>query len=165
MEDNRVYKGIVRRGIGGAVAEMSKPGSLEEFRKTLDLSIIPGTLNIKLTEPFDLSLLKYLKFSDIGWEFDPATQGIDYSGEIGMYYRRVTVAGKYPACVLIFTWVTNIHTNAELVSPHHLRTVLNLEDGDVVEFTLDEEKIEEYQPKTPALSALSRSTPPPPITV
>ncbi len=137
MENNHVYKGIVRTGIGGALAEMSKPGSLEEFRTTLGLSIIPGTLNIKLTEPFDLSLLKYLKFADVGWEFDPATQGIKYDEETGVYYSRATVAGKYPACVLIFTWVTNIHTNAELVSPHHLRTVLGLEDGDIVEFTLD----------------------------
>jgi CTP-dependent riboflavin kinase len=136
MEKNTVYRGTVGTGIGGAVAEMLKPGSLEEFRRLSGLSIIPGTLNIKLAEPFDLSLLKYVKFSDIGWEFDPATQGIKYEGEIGVYYRRATVAGRYPACLLIFTWVTDIHTDAELVSPRHLRTVLGLEDGDTVEFTL-----------------------------
>ncbi|GAF94210.1 unnamed protein product, partial [marine sediment metagenome] len=27
--------------------------------------------------------------------------------------------------------------NAELVSPHHLRNTLNLQDGDTIEFTLD----------------------------
>lgn len=136
MKKNKGYRGTVRAGIGGAVAEMSKHSSLEEFRRLLGVLIIPGTLNIKLAEPFDLSLLKYVKFSDIGWEFDPAMQGIDYQGEIGMYWRRATVAGRYPACVLIFTWVSNVHTNAELVSPYHLRTVLNLKDGDTVEFTL-----------------------------
>ena len=138
MEKMQVYKGTVRTGIGGAVAEMLKPGSLDEFRRVLGLPIMPGTLNIKLTEPIDLSLLKYLKFADIGWNFDPATQGIDFTGEIGMYWRRATVAGKYDACLLIFTWVTDIHLNAELVSPHHLRTVLDLKDGDTVEFTLDD---------------------------
>ena len=136
MNENKVYRGTVRTGIGGAVAEMSKPGGLEGFRQLTGLSIIPGTLNIKLSEPFDLSLLNYLKFADVGWYFDPATQGIDYQGEIGAYYRRAVVADKYPACLIIFTWVKNVYTNAELVSPHHLRTVLDLQDGDTVEFTL-----------------------------
>jgi CTP-dependent riboflavin kinase len=115
---------------------MSKPGSLEEFRRVLGLPVIPGTLNIKLAEPFDLSLLKYVKFSDIGWEFDPATQGIYYKGEIGMYYGHVIIADKYPGCVVFFTWVTDLSTDAELISPHHLRSVLGLRDGDIVEFTL-----------------------------
>lgn len=115
---------------------MSKPGTLEGFQQITGLSIIPGTLNIKLAEPFDLSLLKYLRFADIGWEFDPATQGIEYDGEIGVYYGRAIVADKYPACVLILTWVNDIYTDAELVSPHHLRSVLNLCEGDIVEFTL-----------------------------
>jgi hypothetical protein len=93
-------------------------------------------LNIKLAEPFDLSLLKYLRFADIGWEFDPATQGIEYKGEIGMYYSRAVVAGDYLAYLVIFTWVTNVDTDAELVSPHHLCTVLGLKDGDVIDFIL-----------------------------
>jgi hypothetical protein len=84
-----------------------------------------------------LSLLKYVKFSNIGWEFDPATQGIDYDGEIGVYYRRATVASQYLACLLIFTWEKDINSHAELVSPFHLRTVLSLQDGDTVTFTLD----------------------------
>ena len=117
---------------------MSRPGGLEGFKLLTRLDIMPGTLNIDLAEPLDLSLLKYLKFSDIGWEFDPAAQGIKYDGEIGMYYRRATVAERYPACVIVFTWVTDIYTDAELVSPYHLRTALHLEDGDTVEFTLDD---------------------------
>jgi CTP-dependent riboflavin kinase len=136
MSQKQVYRGIVRAGRGGGVIEMSKPGALEQFRLLTGLPVIPGTLNIKLLQPFDLSLLKYFKFDDIDWEFDPATQGINYQGEIGTYYRRAIVAGKYPAGVFIFTWVTDIHTDAELVSPHHLRRVLNLQDGDTVEFTL-----------------------------
>jgi CTP-dependent riboflavin kinase len=136
MNEEQIYRGKVKTGIGGAVKEMLKPGGLEGFQRLTGLSIIPGTLNIKLTEPFDLSLLNYLKFADVGWEFDPATQGINYSGEIGAYYRRATVADKYPACLIIFTWVSDIYTHAELVSPHHLRATLNMQDGDIIEFTL-----------------------------
>lgn len=136
MNKNRVYRGIMKTGIGGAVAEMSKPGGLEGFRWLTGLDIISGTLNIDLTEPFELSLLNYVKFADIGWEFDPATQGIEYDGEIGAYYHRALVADRYPAYIVIFTWVTDIYTDAELVSPYHLRRTLGLKDGDVVEFTL-----------------------------
>jgi CTP-dependent riboflavin kinase len=140
MDSKQIYRGKVKPGRGGAVGEMSKPDSLEGFQKLTGLSIIPGTLNIKMTEPFDLNLLNYLKFADIGWDFDPATQGIKYQGEIGVYYRRATVANEYPVCLVIFSWVTEIHTDAELVSPHHLRTVLNLRDGDIIEFTLDNDQ-------------------------
>ena len=121
------------------MAEMDQPVFREGFKELTGLDVIPGTLNIKMVEPLDLHLLRYLKFTDIGWEFDPTTQGIDYKGEIGMYYRRATVKGKYKACLLVFTWATDIHTDAELVSPHHLRTVLKLEDGDKIKFTLDRE--------------------------
>jgi CTP-dependent riboflavin kinase len=105
LKKNHVYQGIVRTGRGGGVAEMNKPGFREGFKYLTGLVVIPGTLNIKMTEPLNLHLLRYLRFADIGWEFDPATQGIDYKGEIGVYYRRATVGGKYKACVLVFTWV------------------------------------------------------------
>jgi CTP-dependent riboflavin kinase len=136
MSQKQVYQGIVRTGQGGGVIEMSKPGALEQFKLLTGLSIIPGTLNIKLLKPFDLSLLKYYKFNDIGWEFDPATQGITYQDEIGMYGGYVTIAKKYPAFLVFFTWVTHKNRDGELVSPYHLRSVLNLQDGDPVEFTL-----------------------------
>ena len=137
MNDKQIYQGIVKTGIGGAVEEMSKPGALEGFQRLTGLAVIPGTLNITLTEAFDHSVLSYLKFVDVGWEFDPATQGITFGGEIGVYYHRSTIAGTYPGCLLIFTWVLDINTNAELVSPYNLRSTLGLHDGDTVEFTLD----------------------------
>ena len=136
MDKTHVYKGIVRAGRGLAVKEMSWPGSLEAFKRLTGLSIIPGTLNIKLTEYLDLTQLDYLRFVDVGWDFDPATQGIEFNGETGVYYCTAEVDGKYPACLLFFTWVTTPGIDGELVSPHHLRTVLNLKDGDTVEFTL-----------------------------
>jgi CTP-dependent riboflavin kinase len=117
---------------------MSRPGGLEGFQILTSLTIIPGTLNIQLNESLDFGILNYLKFANVGWEFDPATQGINYNGEIGAYYQRATIAGNYPGCLLVFTWVTDIHRNAELVSPYHLRTVLNLNDGDTIAFTIDQ---------------------------
>jgi CTP-dependent riboflavin kinase len=103
MDRKKIYRGIVKTGIGGGAVEMSKPGSLEAFRHVAGLDIIPGTLNINLEEPFDFSLFKYIKFSDIGWEFDPAIQGINYDGEIGMYCCHIIVADNYPAFLAVFT--------------------------------------------------------------
>jgi CTP-dependent riboflavin kinase len=136
-KQKHIYQGIVRSGRGGAATAMSEPGFLESFNLLVGLRVIPGTFNIKLLEPIELPLLRYLKFADIDWEFDPAKQGIKFKGEIGVYYRRVTVAKKYAACLVIFTWVTNLKTDVELVSPHELRKVLNLKDGDKIKFTLD----------------------------
>ena len=138
MKKTQIYYGVVKTGRGGAVGEMSRPVGLEGFKKLTGLAIIPGTLNIQMTQPLDIGILNYQKFSDLGWEFNPATQGINYNGETGVYYHRTMITGKYPGCLLVFTWVTDIHHNAELVSPYHLRDVLNLSDGDLIAFTLDQ---------------------------
>jgi len=117
---------------------MSAPEAVEWNKKLTGLSVIPGTLNIKLTQPFKLELLDYFRFSDIGVQFDIRAMGIDFDGEQGFHYGRVLVAGEYPAALIIFTW--NPDPNyAELISPHHLRTTLGLEDGDTIEFTLVED--------------------------
>jgi len=137
MKQNlEIFKGTVRSGRGGAVAAMSKPEELQEWETLTGLKVIPGTLNLLLSEPFNLSLLKYLRFSEIGWEFDPASQGIDFAGDIGMYYSRITIAGRYPGILAFWTWVLELKTNAELISPVHLRTTMGIEDGDVVNFSL-----------------------------
>ena len=117
---------------------MSVPGTLQGFQSLTGLSVIPGTLNIALTEPFDLALLNYVTLSELGLTIDLAKYGIEYDGETGMYYGQVTVAGTYRACVIFFTWAGNIHTDAELISPYHLRNTLNLRDGDIIEFRLIE---------------------------
>jgi CTP-dependent riboflavin kinase len=132
----KVYRGLVKTGRGYGALEMSAPDSLEEFQRLTGLSVIPGTLNIDLTEPFDLALLSYVTFAELGRVIDLSKQGIKYDGEIGMHYGRVTVANKYPACAIFWTWVDDLYTDAELISPHHLRSTLDLQDGDIVEFGL-----------------------------
>jgi CTP-dependent riboflavin kinase len=136
MEKRQVYQGIVRTGRGAGAGVMSAPGVLEGFRLLTGLSVIPGTLNVELTEPCDLTLLDYINLADKGFKIDLLELGIEYEGELGMHYGRVVVDGKYPAGVIFFNWVPNPTINAELVSPHHLRNTLGLHDGDSIEFTL-----------------------------
>ncbi len=132
-----LFRGIVKTGIGEATIEMSKPSELDDWEKLTGLRVIPGTLNLHLEKPFDLSLLKYMSFSKIGWEFDPSTQGSDFKGDIGMHYHRIIIVGKYPGILAFWTWSHNLGTHAELISSIHLRTAIGLEDGDSVDFSLN----------------------------
>ena len=116
---------------------VSAPRTIDDIRRLTRLKVIHGTLNLDLAAPIDLKLLKYISFADLGWDFNPAGQGIQFNGEIGVYFRRATVAGNYPACVMSFTWVTDPYTDIEVISPLHLRTVLHLKDGDLVNITLE----------------------------
>ena len=138
MAEKQVYRATVRTGRGKATGVMSAPEAIELNKKLTGLSVIQGTLNITLTQLFELNQLDYFRFSDIGVQIDIRAMGLDFDGEQGFHYGRVSVAGEYPAAIIIFTW--NPDPNyAELISPHHLRTVLNLQDGDTIEFTLDSE--------------------------
>jgi len=136
METCQVYRGIVKTGRGAGAGEMSAPSVLERFELLLGLPVILGTLNLDLDRPFDLTLLNYVSFVEIGFSIDLAKQGINYNGELGMHYGRIIIADTCPAGVVFFTWADDPYTDAELVSPHHLRRVLNLQDGDTVEFRL-----------------------------
>ncbi|MEE8352900.1 MAG: DUF120 domain-containing protein [Dehalococcoidales bacterium] len=139
MGEKKVYRGIVATGRGAGAGVMSSPGVLAGFEQAIGLKVIPGTLNAGLTEPFDLSLLSYIRFADVGLEIDLAAVGIDFDGEPGAHYGRIVVAGGYAAAVLSFTWTADPTIYAELVSPHHFRDTLGLADGDTIEFTLGED--------------------------
>ena len=136
LGQTRVYEGVIKTGRGSGALEMSAPGCLEGFQRLTGLSVMPGTLNLDLTAVFDLKLLEYVTFAELDWVFNPSKQGIKYAGEIGMYYGRVMIDRKYPGCLLFFTWVNDTFTDAEVISPYHLRSTLGLKDGDLVKFIL-----------------------------
>jgi CTP-dependent riboflavin kinase len=131
-----IFTGIVKTGSGGAAIEMSDARTLDDLEILTGLKVIPGTLNIHLKIPFDLSLLKYSSFMTLGWDFDPTSQGFDFVGDIGMYYHRITIFSKYPGVLAFWTWSHELGTHAELISPNHLRTEIGLEDVDIVDFFL-----------------------------
>ncbi len=140
-DKKQVYKGTVRTSRGASTQWMSTPRVLESFRQTMGLAIIPGTLNITLTEVFDLSLLDYTTLANMDIpQIDPAefaAIGLDCPSEQGLHWTRIVIADRYPGGLFSFTWAVWPGIGVELVSTHHLRTVLNLKDGDIIEFTLD----------------------------
>ena len=138
MEKGQTYRGRVETGRGAGAAVMSDLVVTERIQHLTGLSVIPGTLNAYLAQPFDLTLLKYISLTELGMEIDLAKLGIQYDGEPGVHYGQIIIANEYPGCIFFFTWVGSPTMNAELVSPHHLRSVLDLQDGDSIEFTLME---------------------------
>ncbi|MBN1189931.1 MAG: DUF120 domain-containing protein [Dehalococcoidales bacterium] len=137
MTTPMTYSGFVKTGRGGGVNAMSAPGTLDDIQHLTGLRVVPVTLNLDLTEPLDLRLLRYVSFADLGWDFNPASQGIRFRGKTGMYFRKTVITGDYSACVLSFIWVNDPFTDIEIISPFHLRTVLHLKDGDLVNLTLE----------------------------
>lgn len=133
------FSGTVETGIGKASIEMSNSNGLRDWEMLAGMKILPGTLNLHLEKPFDLSLLKYLSFSKIGWDFDPSTQGSDFKGDVGMYYHLIKIFGKYPGILAFWNWAPEFDTCAELISSIHLRTTFELKDGDIVDFSLTED--------------------------
>ncbi len=136
MDKKQVYPATVRSGRGKAVEVHSGPGVLDGLKRLTGLSVIPGTFNIYLSQPFDMTLLKYVSFAEVGFgDFNLAEVGIDYDGEVGVHWGQIIVADKYPACLIMPTW-RDKPLNAEIMSPHHLRSTLGVQDGDTIEFAL-----------------------------
>ncbi len=139
MAKKQVYQATVRSGRGQATAVHSGPGVLDGIERLTGLSVMPGTFNIYLSQPCDMTLLQYTSVAELGWgDFNLAEVGIDYDGEVGVHWGRIIVADKYSACLIIPTW-RDKPLNAEMMSPHHLRSALNVQDGDTIEFTLAED--------------------------
>jgi CTP-dependent riboflavin kinase len=59
MSTDVVHNGTVKSGLGLGAAEMSRPGVLEKFDRLCGLDLIPGTLNLNLAAPMDLTRLTY----------------------------------------------------------------------------------------------------------
>jgi hypothetical protein len=58
-----------------------------------------------------------------------------------MHYGRVTIANTYPACVIFLTRVDDICADEHFITVHRLRSALDLQDGDTVEFKLLEYRL------------------------
>jgi CTP-dependent riboflavin kinase len=118
---------------------MSARGVPELAQELFGHPIVPGTLNLRLTQIFDVPLTNYLSFAEFGIEINFAELGIDYDGEAGLRFGRIVIADRYPGFVICPTWVEYPSYYVELVSNYHLRSTLGLQDGDTIEFTLVED--------------------------
>jgi hypothetical protein len=54
------FTGIVVPGRGFAAQRMAQPTLLQARKRFTDLNLVPGTLNVRLSQPFDGTLTRYL---------------------------------------------------------------------------------------------------------
>jgi CTP-dependent riboflavin kinase len=126
------FTGIVVPGRGFGAQRMANPALLQALQRLTDLPLVPGTLNVRLPQPFDGTLPGYLTEDDLGgavWrDHAPHRQGIRWGA--------VLIAGRYRGILFQGDEPEYPPEQVEILSDQHLRTMLGLLDGDMLEFTL-----------------------------
>jgi CTP-dependent riboflavin kinase len=126
------YRGIVVPGRGFGAQRMANPAVLHAAQRLTDLTLVPGTLNVRLPQPFDGLLPWYLTEADLGgnvWR-DHAPN------RTGIRCGAVLIAGRYRGIVFQGDEPEYPPAQVEIMSDHHLRDTLRLHDGDVLAFAL-----------------------------
>src|SRR2546429_3790317 len=83
-------RGIVIPGRGLGAPRMSDPDLTARLAELVGFPVLPGTLNVRLPEPFDRSLASlHVAASDITPEWEAET------GQAGYFFVPVLVAGRY----------------------------------------------------------------------
>lgn len=126
------YRGIVVSGRGFGAQRMTNPAVLHAAQRVTGLTLVPGTLNVRLPQPFDGTLTGYLTEDDLGgnvWrDHAPNRQGIRWG--------EVLIAGQYRGIMFQGDEPEYPSAQVEILSEQHLRTTLGLRDGDMLTFTL-----------------------------
>jgi CTP-dependent riboflavin kinase len=111
---------------------MTNPAVLHAAQRVTGLTLVPGTLNVRLPQPFDGTLTGYLTEDDLGgnvWrDHAPNRQGIRWG--------EVLIAGQYRGIMFQGDEPEYPSAQVEILSEQHLRTTLGLRDGDMLTFTL-----------------------------
>ena len=124
----RRYAGVVLQGYGVGSQLMSDPSLVPGLTHHFpDWQPVPGTLNVRLPDPFDPALLPLTITSA---ELGGVTEDHRYAPVViegaipGLVIQTLNPGGDFPAEVV------------ELIADRHLRTSLSLADGDRIAFEL-----------------------------
>lgn len=106
---------------------MDKGDVLRRLGDLTGLSVVPGTLNVRLERAFDRSLARhYLPATDLDRRWSEET------GQQGYFWVPVTVEGRFRGVAAIADEPGYPDDLVEVVSDTHLRTALGLRDGDAI---------------------------------
>ena len=121
--------GIITRGLGEGAFFMSMPHYKNEIKKKLGFYAYAGTLNIKITENEFNSLRNNLPIKIEGYKKDNRIFG-------GAGCSKAKIKNINGA--IIIPDLTKHKNIIEFVAPVHLKSKLNLKDGDKVKIELIE---------------------------
>ena len=128
----KTYRGIVVPGRGFGAQRMTNPTVLQAAQRLSGLTLVPGTLNVRLSQPFDGHLPWYLTESDL----DGHVWRDHAPNRTGIRCGEVLIAERYRGIVFQGDEPEYPPAQVEILSDHHLRDTLGLRDGDMLEFTL-----------------------------
>ena len=114
------YRGIVMPGRGFGAQRMANPALLQALKRFTDLAPVPGTLHVRLPQPFDGTLTGYLTEDDLGgavWR-DHARH------RQGIRFGEVFIAGQYRGIMFQGDEPEYPPKQVEMLSDHHLRATL-----------------------------------------
>jgi riboflavin kinase len=130
LKDMLTISGTVTAGLGEGQYYVQQKGYLKQFEKKLWFLPYEGTLNLKI-ESGELFKLKILLDSE-GILVDGFQSKGRTFGEVKCYPAKM----RNVECAVIMP-VRSHHSNVlEVISKHHLRSTLGLEDGDAVELVV-----------------------------
>jgi riboflavin kinase, archaea type len=126
------FVGKVFQGLGEGAYYIGLEGYRTQFAKALGFDPYPGTLNVRLESPIQVEQKRELRGFDglriEGFQRDGRTYG-------GARCYRASVGKKgLPGAVLVIDRTHYDDSVLEIISPHFLRGVLGLKNGDPVEF-------------------------------
>jgi CTP-dependent riboflavin kinase len=128
----KIYRGIVMPGRGFGAQRMANPAVLHAAQRLTRLTLVPGTLNVRLPQPFDGLLPLYLTEDELGGEV-----WCDHApNRTGIRCGEVLIAGLYRGIIFQGDEPEYPPEQVEILSDHHLRATLGVRDGDMLEFTL-----------------------------
>jgi len=120
-------RGKVASGLGVGRYYISREGYRRQFSERLGLDPIPGTLNLKLDEPFFLDPVGSIRIDGF----------LDEGRTFGACICRPVRIGGIRGAIVRPERTSYSATLLELVAPVNLREALGLSDGDEVEVVLE----------------------------
>jgi riboflavin kinase, archaea type len=127
-KEELAFVGKVFQGLGEGAYYIGLEGYKTQFAKALGFDPYPGTLNLKLESAIQVERKKELRGFDglriEGFQRDGRT----YGG--ARCYRATVGKDALPAAVLVIDRTHYDDSVMEIISPHYLRGVLGLKNGD-----------------------------------
>jgi CTP-dependent riboflavin kinase len=123
--------GVVASGRGLGAGRLADTDILDRLRELFGFTAVPGTLNVRLPEPFDRSLAsRYVSAVEISptWEAE--------TGQAGYFLAPVLIADRYRGAAFQADEPGYPAHLVELVCEVHLRQTLGLRNGDAITFSV-----------------------------
>jgi protein-S-isoprenylcysteine O-methyltransferase Ste14 len=126
----RELRGVVVRGMGRGAALLDDDRVLDRIEEIFGLRVVPGTLNVRLHDPFDRAIAtSYIASSDV----DPSWEA--RTAQAGYHLVPVLVAERYRGIALQADEPGYPEDLLEVMCEVHLRSAMGLQDGDPISVT------------------------------